>query len=346
MTSDELKDDRAAGGRLRRLSSVPAILILLLAAQAAAAPSFGQTPARRLIVTAAGARLRERPETAAAEAGRLQLGAVVEELERSAERSKVGPAEEFWHLVAAPGGARGWVFGGLVSPFDPARREALYLKLAHDRLANTSATFADHSELVRFLDRATREVRNRDALAELELARVVALARTLDAVPIEDLDKQPYKSWTAEREEEIVYSDPAGRWYVNSKVLWDLQRRYRDRPLAERIAWEAAQTPLPGECEGYLPCHLYRETETYGRYLRLYPRGAHADEALSNLTESLGHVVESFRGGDSPFEVPRADRPSFRQSVAALRAQLAAVPAAKKARLLGQLDEIARRFRR
>ena len=343
MLPGTLNDGRAARNGLRLLALVSAALLLLLAATAA--PSYGQSPGRKLIVTAAGARLRERPETAAAEAGRLQLGSVVDALERSAERSKVGSAEDFWHLVAAPGGARGWVFGGLVAPFEPARRDAVYLKLAQDRLANSSATFADLSELVRFLDRAAREVKQRNALAELELARLDALARSLASVPFEGLDKPPYKTWTDERKKEIVYSEPAGQWYVNSNALWDLQRRYSDLPAAERIAWAAAQTPLPGECEGYLPCYLYRETEGNGRYHKLYPRGAHADAALSNLSEFFGHVTEDLRGANPVFEVPRADRASFRQSVAALRAQLAGVPAAKKAAVLGQLDAIARRFR-
>src|SRR5215203_4823057 len=188
------------------MTFVCATLLLLLAAQAASTPSVGQTVSGKLIVTAAGARLRERPETGAAEAGRLQLGAVVDGLERSAEKSKVGTSENFWHLVAAPGGARGWVFGGLVAPYDPARRDAVYLKLANDRLANPAATFADLTELVRFLDRATGEVKSRNALAELALARLVALARSLAAVPFEQLNSRPFKSWTDERVKEIVYS--------------------------------------------------------------------------------------------------------------------------------------------
>lgn len=342
LSSDKLSDGRAAWNKLWRLTSVAAALFFLLAT---ASPSFGQTPARKLIVTAAGARLRERPETAAAEAGRLQLGAVVDELERSAEKSKVGSAENFWHLVSAPGGARGWVFGGLVAPFDPASRDAVYLKLANERLANKSATFAELSELVRFLDRATREVKARDTLAELELARLVALARSLAAMPFEHVSEQPYKNWTDEREKEVVYSEPAGQWYVRQELFWDLQRRYTGLPAAERAAWEGAQTPMPGECEGFVPCYLYMEKESNGKYLKLYPRGAHADAALNALAEMLGHIVESFREGNSPYEVPRADLANFRQSLAALRAQLALVPAAKKARVTGQLDAIARHFR-
>ncbi|HEX7315997.1 MAG TPA: hypothetical protein VF297_18945 [Pyrinomonadaceae bacterium] len=346
MSSITTRDGRAAGSRLRRLTFVPITVIIFLAAYAAVSPSsFGQTHGRKLIVTAAGTRLRERPETAAAEVGRLQLGAVLDELERSAEKSRVGAAEEFWHLVNAPGGARGWVFGALVSPFEPALRDALYQKLARERLANTSATFADLSELVRFLDRATREVRRRDALAELELARVLALARSLAAMPFEELSKEPYKSWTEERAKEIVYSEPAGLWYVNSELFWALQRKYRGLPVAERAAWEAARTPLPGECEGYLPCYLYLEMETNGKYLKLYPRGPRADAALAEMAELLGHINEAAREKNNPYTVPPDDKANFRKSLAALRAQLAAVPAAKKARVLGLLDAVARRFR-
>ena len=338
--------DRAAGSNVRRLNFVSAALLLFIAAHAAAAApaSFRQAPERKLIVTAAGARLRERPETTAAETGRLTLGAVVDELERSAEKSKVGSSEEFWHLVSAPGGARGWVFGGLVSPFDAARRDAVYLKLASDRLANSAATFADLSELVRFLDRATREVKDRQVLAELELTRLVALARSLAAFSITEQEKQPFKAWTDERGKEIVYSEPAGQWYVRADLFWGLQRKYAGLPVAERAAWEGARTPMPGECEGYLPCYLYMEIESNGKYLKLYPRGAHADAALAALAEMLGYIVEDLRGANPVYEVPRADRANFRQSMAALRAQLALVPAAKKARVSGQLDAIAKHF--
>ena len=320
MPSRSTNDGRAGRGGLRRLTFASAALLLLLSATADT--SFGQTPGRKLIVTAAGARLRERPETAAAETGRLGLGAVVDGLERSADKSRVGSTEEFWHLVAAPGGARGWVFGGLVAPYDPARRDETYLKLSAERLANASATFAELSELVRFLDRAAKEVTRREARAPLELARLNALARSLASFDIGAQDKEPYKSWTKEREAEIVYSEPAGQWYVRAELLWNLELKYRGLPAAERAAWAAAETPMPGECEGYLPCYLYMVTGMEGRYLKLYPRGPHP-----------------------VYEVPREDRANFSRSLASLRAQLVRVPAAKKARLLGQLDAVARRFR-
>ena len=346
LASGSNSDRRAAGGRLRRRFFVTVVFLLAAhAANVAAAPSAVQTGTRTLITNASGVRLRERPDVNSAEVGRLQLGLVVQELERSSEKTKVGSTEAFWHMVSAPNGARGWVFGGLITPFDPARRDETYLKLSSERVANAAATFADLTELVRFLDRATGEVTRRDALAELELTRLIALARTLANIPLEELEKPPYKPWVTEHEREIVYSEPAGQWYVRSERLWSLQQKYRALPIAERAAWEAAQTPLPGECEGYLPCYLYVQTETNGRYLKLYPRGAHADAALADLAEFFGHVTEDLRGANPVFEVPPDDRANFRKSVAALRAQLALVPAAKKARVTELLDEIERRFR-
>jgi hypothetical protein len=339
-------DRRAARGRLRRRFFATAVFLLAAHASADSAAAFAaQADGRQLITTASGVRLRERPDTNSAEVGRLQLGLVVRELERSPEKAKVGPAEAFWHMVSAPGGARGWVFGSLVAPFDPARREETYVRLASERVENAAATFPELSELVRFLDRALGEVTRREALAELELTRLVALGRALANIPPEDLEKPPYKPWVAEHEPEIVYSEPAGQWYVRSERLWDLQQKYRALPIAERIAWEAAQTPLPGECEGYLPCYLYLQTETNGRYLKLYPGGAHADAALADLAEFFGQVAEDLRGSNPVFEVPPADRADFRKSVAALREQLAPVPAARKARVAGLLDEVERRFR-
>jgi Bacterial SH3 domain len=346
LASGSNSDRSAAGGRLRRRFLVTVVfLIAAHAANVANATLAAQTNQRTLITNASGVRLRERPDANSAEVGRLQLGLVVQELERSAEKAKVGSTEAFWHLVSAPGGARGWVFGGLVAPFDPARRDETYVKLSSERVANAAATFSDLAELVRFLDRATKEVTRRDALAELELTRLIALARTLANIPLEQLDKPPYKPWVTEHEPEIVYSEPAGQWFVRAERLWDLQQKYRALPIAERAAWEAARTPLPGECEGYLPCYLYGQTETNGRYLKLYPRGAHADAALADLAEFFGRVTEDLRGANPVYEVPPDDRASFRKSVAALRAQLALVPAAKRARVTGLLDEIERHFR-
>lgn len=347
MSTSKTSDLRAAGTRLRQQLFVSVALTVLLASQAAlashATPQQGSTRSR--IVTASGVRLREGPDTGAGEVARLQLGVVVEELERSPDKALVGTAEDYWYLVTVPGGARGWVFGGLTAPFDSTQRDVIYGRLAHDRLANTAATFAELSDLVRLLERAVKEVTGRDALAELELTRLTALARSLASIPIEDMQKPPFKDWTAEHEKEIVYSEPAGQWFVRADLFWDLERKYHGLPVAERAAWQAAETPLPGECEGYLPCHLSLETWTNGKYLKLYPSGPHADAAVANISELLTQVSEDLRGSTPSYNVPREDYAEFQKTVAELRAQLATIASPKKASLLRLLDDIARHFR-
>ena len=320
-------------------------LILSSIVISSARATRAQTTAPSRITVASNVRLRAEASTSAEEVARLPVGVVVSELERSPEKAKVGDVEDYWYLVSSKGGVKGWVFGGLTRAFDAARRDEIYAALADERLANASASFSDLSDLVKFLDRATKEVKRRDALASLEFARLVALGRSLAAIPFGEMDKEPYKGWTTEREAEVVYSEPAGQWYVRADSFWKLQEKYKDLPVGERIAWEGAQTPLPGECEGYLPCYLSLETQTNGLYVKLYPRGAHADAALTQIGEFFEQVAEDARSANPVYEVPKEDRADFQKLLAELRAQVSPAASAKKVRLLQQLDELAQRFR-
>jgi hypothetical protein len=323
-----------------------ALFVLFIALHAAGTARGAQdAAAKSRITTASGVRVRSGPRTAAEEVGRLPLGVVVRELERSAQRERVGEAEDYWFRVAAPNGVEGWVFGGLTAAFEDKRREEIYTQLAAARVANAAATFAELSDLVVFLERAVTEITRREALAELELARLVALQRSLASIGFEDLEKPPFAAWTKAREAQIVYSEPAGQWFVRAELFWDLQRKFQDLPAAERIAWEGAQAPLPGECEGYLPCYLYILTESEGRYLKLYPRGAHAADALKNIADFFGAVTEDAASNNPVYAVPEEDRADFLKTLAELRAQVAPVQHALRERVLTQLDELARRFR-
>lgn len=343
----------AAGIRLRRRLIFTACALVFACAIVGAARGRQESGAKSRIIVASGARVRSAPNAGGGEVGRLQLGVVVRELERSGAKERVGGTEDFWYRVAAPGGVEGWVFGALTAPFDEARRAAIYRKLAADRLKPageerepSAATFAEQTDLVAFLTRAASEFKARAERGEFELLRLLALHQALGFVPIEKQTEQPYQSWLKTHEPQIAYSEPAGQWFVRADLLWDLQKRYADLPpLGERIAWEASQIPLPGECEGYLPCYMHLYTLTEGRYLKLYPRGANADKALGQMADSLTEIVKSISSPNNPYEVPAADRAEFRRTVALLRAQISAVPNPNRARALRQLDALARHFR-
>jgi hypothetical protein len=195
---------------------------------------------------------------------------------------------------------------------------------------------------VRFAERAAKEVTRRDSRAELEFARLRALARSITFLAGGEQPDEPRKQWAAEHESEIVYSEPSGEWYVRAELLWDLQAKYKDLPLAESIAWEALKTPLPGECEGDVTCNLYYLSETSGRYLKLYPRGAHSADALKSLEETFNAVLEDSRTANHMYEVPSASDADFKKTLATLRGQLSPAATPRAAHALKQLDDIAR----
>jgi hypothetical protein len=336
------RSERAAAVSSRRLLFAAAGLLLALTPHAHASRAGQAAGQKRRITTASAVRVRSAPDAASEEVARLQLGVVVEELERSQDKAKVGASEDFWYMVSAPSGARGWVFGGLTAPFDAARREETYARLASERAGKADATFADSSELVRFAERAAEEVSGRAARAEIEFARLRALARSITFMTAGEQLSEPYKSWAAEHESEIVYSEPSGEWYVRAELFWDLQAKYKDLPLAERVAWEALKTPLPGECEGDVTCNLYYVSETSGRYLKLYPRGAHSADALKSVEETVNAVVEDSRSPNQMYEIPSGDDADFKKTLATLRSQLSPAETPQAARVLRQLDVIAR----
>ena len=336
-----------AGARLRVFVACGLLLALCPSGMSAAPPPTPRQEASssERITTATGARLRTAPQTTADEVTKLALGVVVRELERSAAKERIGAVEDFWYRVAAPGGAEGWVFGGLTAPFDARRRAETYLKLANDRLKIEEASYADSVSLLGFVERATPELKTRNAVAEFELLRLLALHKTLGAIPLEKLNESPYKELVKEREALAAYSEPAGRWFVRADALWELEKKYRGLPVAERIAWEASRIPLPGECEGYLPCNLSATVMTEGEYLKLYPRGAHAGEALDGISSLLDAVLEDAKSNNPVYEVPAEDRASFRKEVGDLGIIITRTGHPKSAAVLQKLNQLAARFR-
>ena len=125
-----------------------------------------------------------------------------------------------------------------------------------------------------------------------------------------------------------------------------MHKKYATVALADQIAWEAAENPLPGECEGYVNCYLFSERMTNGEYLRLHPNGKKASEALNNLTLFLGSVVDdlakktSFNG---PTDV--TDRAEFNNLIAELRTIVSRLPSTEKEKTLQHLKQIAEAYR-
>lgn len=155
---------------------------------------------------------------------------------------------------------------------------------------------------------------------EAALWRYRCIARALTGVDYETREKEPAKSWLAQHDGEVIFSEPAGAYFVAQDQLWELWEKSKGSPLAEEIAWEAANTPLGGECEGYLSCYLEADLRGVGRYLDSYPKGKWAQGALA----AVYWLSETPSAEDFPLDP--ADKPEARKLAERWEKILAAVP--------------------
>ncbi len=299
--------------------------------------------AKSRITVASNVRVRSMPNTTAEEIAKLPIGVIVRELEQSSTKERIANSEDYWYKVALADGKEGWLFGSFTVPFDARNKAAIYKQIAADRLKVESANFVDWADLSRFLTTAATEVSDKETLAWLELARLLAMRNAAAALPIDKQTQPPFQAWLKANETNLVYSDPAGQWFVKADLFWNLHKKYSALPIGNQIAWQAANTSLGGECEGYIPCHLSRLNITTGRYLKLYPQGAYTHLALTQMQEELQSLIEYHKTEqDKPAPDEKKDAlPEF----AALRTTLTKITSAKKAKVLQLLTQLEARYR-
>jgi hypothetical protein len=296
----------------------------------------GETP--QIIVTDISARIRSQATPNAPEVTQARLGSILQVTEKT-------PA---WYRVQFSSGAKtssGWISANSVNDLNSAGRDQIYRQIADRYYRDEGMDFGTASELYDFLTRAAGDLGNSNS-TEIEFKRLLALRSALKNVPPGSSEQNPYRDFLKANEESVVYSEPAGEWLVVSNLFWDLRKKYEKSPLAEEIAWEAAQNPLPGECEGYVNCYLFYLRMTTGEYLSLHPNGKRNLQALTDLTNSLEPIAASLPDNTmytGPSDV--TDRAEFNSLIAELRTIISRLPLTEKERPLQQLKKIAEGFR-
>lgn len=251
-------------------------VVLLLALVSADSKTF--------ITAASGVRLRATAAADGAEVTRLPICTVLKELEAPGTKVTVAGQEGVWEKLEAPDGKQGWMFSPGLRAIDTAKPEETYLALAAERVGKKSTTFPERADLYNCLRRAATEAKDPEAAGKLQLARFTHLQETLKAIGMSS-EKQPFKGFLKQHESDVVYSEPAGEWFVETTNVWAAEKAYHATASAEPLAWLAAEIPQPGECEGYLGCYLARDGMAVGEYLRRHPNGAHAKQALKGYSE-------------------------------------------------------------
>ena len=296
--------------------------------------------AQSKITTVSAMRVRKAPQATAEEVVRLKLGTVVNAIARSTNQDTIGGKTDYWYRVNLPNSQTGWLFGGLLLDYDASKRQQLARQIIEARLKAENTDFADRQEIYNLAASVVADAKDVNARAEFELLKTLALASWALSLPYET-NKSPYREWVKAHAAEMVYNEFAGGYQLRADVLWNLEKKYHALPIADRIAWEASQMLPPSDCEGDEVCHFFL-WEGEIRYLGLYPAGAHAAEALKNITEALTAPVITFaneKGGDKYAVEQRAD---LKKLLTSLRTAVAKTSAPEKNELVKKLNRITR----
>ncbi len=290
------------------------------------------------ITTVSAMRARKSPPVTAEEVVLLKLGTVVNAVARSTNQDTAAGKTDYWYRVDLPNGQTGWLFGGLLLDYNARQRQALVRQIIEARLKAENTEFADRQEIYNLAERSIIDAKDVNTIAEFELLKTLALANWALSIPYEK-DKSPYREWVKAHAAQVVYNEFAGGYQLRADVLWNLEKKYHALPIADRIAWEASQMLPPSDCEGDEVCDLF-VSEGEIRYLGLYPTGAHAAEALKNITEALTDQVIQFandKGGDKYAVEQRA---SLKKLLTSLRLAVTKTTAAEKSEILKKLERI------
>ena len=286
----------------------------------------------QIIVNVTSARVRSKPNLNASTLHYAKIGTIFPVLDK----------KEDWLQVQLSDGESGWISKTIISDFAPANRENIYRQIADNYLQRKTLDFITASQVFEFLSRAEKETK----AADLSFKRLLALRVALQAIPIEKMQENPYRNFTENYKNEIVYSEPSAQWHVRSDIFWELHNANKEKPLGEEIAWQAAQNPIPGECEGYVNCYLYLLRVTDGEYLNFYPSGKYSRQAVKNIADLLEPIAADAKIKQVYYSATDiTDRAEFNKTLAELRTIISKLSFIEKQKALQQINSIAEGYR-
>ena len=293
------------------------------------------------ITIVSAVRVRTAPQTMAQEITRLKLGTVVSAVARSSDTSELLGKKDYWFRVNVPGNELGWIFGGLLVDYDQARRPEIVRRIIEERQKTENMSFDDGVDFYNFVVGLSSDLNDRGLKGELELARLHAIERAVTAIPDGQEQQLPYRDFFKAHQKEIYHHELAGGWAVRPELFWSLEASYHGTEIGDRIAWDAALALRPGECESDEVCQFLSLQDTQGRYLALYPRGLHADEALQALAEALSsEQLLRTLNDKSPDRYAVEERQEVGKALTELRTTISKVSGPEKSKIQKRLDEL------
>lgn len=296
-----------------------------------------QNETTQIIVTVVNGRVRNDPGL---------KSTILKEMNLGSHLTKVGE-NKTWYKVELAAKTEteeaklGWISKTIAETFNESKPDRVFQKIADKYLSRKSLNFQTAKQLFEFLDPAADDAKTYETGGDLRLKRLLALSKAVSKIKYEQKDKAPYKAFIQKNESDVIYHEPAGMWIVKSAKFWDLHQRYKRYKVGEKIAWYAAKNPLPGECEGYVVCHVNYLRVTTGEYLNFYPNGKYSKRALTDITNLLQPIVADLpekRNYTTVSDI--SDRAEFNRILSELRTIISKTPFTQKNRTLKQISRI------
>jgi len=227
----------------------------------------------------------------------LSQDTVVIQLDTHTSPAELSNAQT-WHQVQTADKQAGWIQAGQL---DLLKTDAANTSKALERAGSQLQTPLTLQAAMQLLQKITAH-RAADNLsiplkAEWELLYLQALQKStqlFNELDNETQQQPQYLEFLETYTQDIYQSDYGlAGWFVQSDRFWELHKLYGLLSIGDRIAWAAATNPVGGECEGAVSCHLYDLNNSHGQYLRLYPQGKNAENALTTIAEILKDIVRN-----------------------------------------------------
>lgn len=330
--SRSLKIERTKTGEIKRESVSQTgrrVETKSVASKSVAKASEGSKLQASLIVALPSVPLRKEAKMGAPVLDRLKLGETLHLIEKT---------PRWYKIERLSNGEKGWVNVESVEVFKKDSLEKVFLKVANKNY-KTEMKFEEALELMDFLSDAESSAKTAEVRAELEFLRLLSLRQAASFIVSEQQQKRQHKDFLKRYQSFLAYDESLSRWIVSSKFFWKLSEKYKQLPIAEKIAWEAAQNPVIGDCKEYIVCHLYRLRVTKAEYLRIYPNGDRAKDALKGIGETLESMIASGSEFRKPADI--TDKAEFFNLIAELRTIVSKVAFIEKEKVLRQLKQLA-----
>jgi hypothetical protein len=293
----------------------------------------GVAATQERVTSAATVRLRAAPSLDAAVLAELPLGTML--ADTGASRADEGT----WREVRTPDGSTGWVSVELTRPVPVDARLAVFEDVIRGRLAREGDGPPSWFQLIDFVERTAAEVEGREDTARFAWYRLRALKGAAWSLPLAYFREQPHQAWVDANAPLVRYFELGGYYGLDHAAVVTEHDRHAGTRAADDIMWLAATGGIGGECEGWVPCYLNVALMLEGGYLRRYPAGRHAAEAVRRIAERTAEL-----DGD-PYEMPPGDCPELLQSAESLRRLVSAAAAPGRERALAALAAVTARCR-